>query len=90
MLLSVAQVLFKMLNAGVFNSINGCISTGKEANVYHATTAAGSHLAVKARGGVAMCGARPAGCVSGSHRARLRCHRCTRRPSSCSKTATAT
>jgi RIO kinase 1 len=41
------QVLFKMLNQGVFNAINGCISTGKEANVYHATTAAGSHLAVK-------------------------------------------
>jgi RIO kinase 1 len=40
-------VLFKMLNQGVFTVINGCISTGKEANVYHATTAAGHHLAVK-------------------------------------------
>ena len=44
---SAAQVLFKMLNQGVFNSINGCISTGKEANVYHATTVASGHLAVK-------------------------------------------
>ena len=36
-----------MLNQGVFSSINGCISTGKEANVYHAVTADGNHLAVK-------------------------------------------
>jgi serine/threonine-protein kinase RIO1 len=42
-----AQVLFKMLNQGVFSSINGCISTGKEANVYHAVTSEGNHLAVK-------------------------------------------
>ena len=41
------QVLFKMLNSGVFSAIHGCISTGKEANVYHAVTAQGSHLAVK-------------------------------------------
>lgn len=31
------MVLFKMLNRGVFQDMNGCISTGKEANVYHAT-----------------------------------------------------
>ncbi|KAI5013141.1 hypothetical protein ZWY2020_028095 [Hordeum vulgare] len=31
------MVLFKMLNRGYFNYINGCISTGEEANVYHAT-----------------------------------------------------
>lgn len=42
-------MLFKLLNQGVFNAINGCVSTGKEANVYHATTAEGGHLAVKAR-----------------------------------------
>nr|CAD1839059.1 unnamed protein product [Ananas comosus var. bracteatus] len=41
------MVLFKMLNRGVFNDINGCISTGKEANVYHATKADGQELAVK-------------------------------------------
>jgi len=29
-------LLFKMLNSGVINQINGCVSTGKEANVYHA------------------------------------------------------
>uniref|UniRef100_R7W2Q8 Serine/threonine-protein kinase RIO1 n=1 Tax=Aegilops tauschii TaxID=37682 RepID=R7W2Q8_AEGTA len=41
------MVLFKMLNRGVFNNINGCISTGKEANVYHATKTDGSELAIK-------------------------------------------
>jgi RIO kinase 1 len=41
------MVLFKMLNRGVFQEINGCISTGKEANVYYATTAKGDALAVK-------------------------------------------
>lgn len=41
------MVLFKMLNRGVFNDINGCISTGKEANVYHATKDDGKELAVK-------------------------------------------
>ena len=30
-------ILFKLVNAGWLQSINGCISTGKEANVYHAT-----------------------------------------------------
>ncbi|TVU11313.1 hypothetical protein EJB05_44889 [Eragrostis curvula] len=41
------MVLFKMLNHGVFNNINGCISTGKEANVYHATKTDGQELAIK-------------------------------------------
>ncbi|XP_062199371.1 uncharacterized protein LOC133901853 [Phragmites australis] len=41
------MVLFKMLNRGVFNNINGCISTGKEANVYHATKTDGQELAIK-------------------------------------------
>ncbi|KAL3845476.1 hypothetical protein ACJIZ3_002879 [Penstemon smallii] len=41
------MVLFKMLNRGVFNEINGCISTGKEANVYHATKSDGQELAIK-------------------------------------------
>lgn len=36
------MVLFKMLNRGVFTEINGCVSTGKEANVYHATGGASS------------------------------------------------
>ncbi|KAI7837741.1 hypothetical protein COHA_008463 [Chlorella ohadii] len=40
------MVLFKMLNRGVFSEINGCVSTGKEANVYHAS-GAGSELAIK-------------------------------------------
>ena len=41
------QVLFKMLNSGFLGEIYGCISTGKEANVYHATGAGGADLAVK-------------------------------------------
>eukprot|EP00891_Asterochloris_glomerata_P001973 jgi/Astpho2/1973/Aster-00482 len=41
------MVLFKMLNSGVFSEINGCISTGKEANVYHACTSDGTDLAIK-------------------------------------------
>ncbi|KAG9159752.1 hypothetical protein Leryth_007767 [Lithospermum erythrorhizon] len=41
------MVLFKMLNKGIFNQINGCISTGKEANVYHATRTDGQELAIK-------------------------------------------
>ncbi|KAF3436881.1 hypothetical protein FNV43_RR19634 [Rhamnella rubrinervis] len=41
------MVLFKMLNRGVFHDINGCISTGKEANVYHATKSDGEELAIK-------------------------------------------
>ncbi|XP_026454086.1 serine/threonine-protein kinase rio1-like [Papaver somniferum] len=41
------MVLFKMLNRGIFDDINGCISTGKEANVYHATKEDGQEFAVK-------------------------------------------
>ncbi len=40
-------VLFKLLSRGAIEEINGCISTGKEANVYHATCAGGPDLAVK-------------------------------------------
>jgi RIO kinase 1 len=40
-------VLFKMLNHGLFSTIHGCISTGKEANVYHAVRPDDSDLAVK-------------------------------------------
>ncbi|CAG9462231.1 unnamed protein product [Pedinophyceae sp. YPF-701] len=41
------MILFRWLNKGVFDSIHGCISTGKEANVYQATRAGDSDLAVK-------------------------------------------
>lgn len=40
-------VLFKMLNSGLLSAIHGCISTGKEANVYHALRPDGGGLAVK-------------------------------------------
>eukprot|EP00775_Hariotina_reticulata_P007695 gene7695-7894_t len=41
------MVLFKMLNRGVFSEIYGCVSTGKEANVYHACSPEGADLAIK-------------------------------------------
>ncbi|KAG8442408.1 hypothetical protein GDO86_011264 [Hymenochirus boettgeri] len=41
------MILFKMLTRGVISEINGCISTGKEANVYHASTSTGESRAIK-------------------------------------------
>ncbi|XP_076246654.1 RIO kinase 1 [Calliopsis andreniformis] len=41
------MTLFKLLNQGVIAEINGCISTGKEANVYHATSKTGVEFAIK-------------------------------------------
>ena len=49
------MILFRMLASSFLKEINGCISTGKEANVYYAVAgakcinnvAAGEHLAVK-------------------------------------------
>ncbi|KAI0216348.1 Serine/threonine-protein kinase rio1 [Massospora cicadina] len=40
-------ILFKLLNRNLFYEVNGCISTGKEANVYHARTEDGGQLAIK-------------------------------------------
>lgn len=41
------MILFKMINRGVIHEINGCISTGKEANVYHAFNEEEEHRAIK-------------------------------------------
>eukprot|EP00300_Choanocystis_sp_HF-7_P034595 c47451_g1_i1.p1 GENE.c47451_g1_i1~~c47451_g1_i1.p1 ORF type:complete len:282 (-),score=62.58 c47451_g1_i1:427-1176(-) len=45
------MVLFKLLNQGTLTQLNGCISTGKEANVYHALARPGlfdgAEIAVK-------------------------------------------
>ncbi|XP_061652984.1 serine/threonine-protein kinase RIO1 isoform X1 [Phyllopteryx taeniolatus] len=41
------MILFKLLTRGIISEINGCISTGKEANVYHASTANGESRAIK-------------------------------------------
>jgi RIO kinase 1 len=41
------MILLKMINQGLIYEINGCISTGKEANVYHAMTEDGQHRAIK-------------------------------------------
>nr|XP_033790739.1 serine/threonine-protein kinase RIO1 isoform X2 [Geotrypetes seraphini] len=41
------MILFKMLTRGIISEINGCISTGKEANVYHASTTSGENRAIK-------------------------------------------
>ncbi|XP_015906455.1 serine/threonine-protein kinase RIO1 [Parasteatoda tepidariorum] len=40
-------ILFKMLNKRIMSEIQGCISTGKEANVYYAPTESGLERAVK-------------------------------------------
>jgi len=40
-------ILVKFLNSRFFSEINGCVSTGKEANVYHAMNAQGQEFAVK-------------------------------------------
>lgn len=41
------MILFKLLNRGVISEVNGCISTGKEANVYHASSKCGKQYAIK-------------------------------------------
>ncbi|XP_055320124.1 serine/threonine-protein kinase RIO1 [Sitodiplosis mosellana] len=41
------MILFKLLNRGLITEINGCISTGKEANVYHATSKTDAEYAIK-------------------------------------------
>ena len=40
-------ILQKMLQRQLLKEIHGCISTGKEANVYHAITDSGDHRAIK-------------------------------------------
>lgn len=40
-------ILFKMIGRGLVQEVNGCVSTGKEANVYHASTPEAKHLALK-------------------------------------------
>jgi len=41
------MILFKLLNRGFISEIDGCISTGKEANVYHCTNSEGKSRAIK-------------------------------------------
>ena len=41
------MILLKFLNRNVIEEINGCISTGKEANVYHAVNKHGEDKAIK-------------------------------------------
>ncbi|KAK5643553.1 hypothetical protein RI129_007398 [Pyrocoelia pectoralis] len=41
------MILFKLLSRNMITEINGCISTGKEANVYHATLKNGIDCAIK-------------------------------------------
>lgn len=40
-------ILCKLINKGALYEVNGCISTGKEANVYHATCPDDTHRAIK-------------------------------------------
>ncbi|CEG39983.1 atypical rio rio1 protein kinase [Plasmopara halstedii] len=41
------MILYRMLNHGIVIEINGCLSTGKEANVYHARLQEGRECAIK-------------------------------------------
>ncbi|EDV23063.1 uncharacterized protein TRIADDRAFT_57946 [Trichoplax adhaerens] len=41
------MILFKLLDRNIISSINGCVSTGKEANVYHASVNNGEERAIK-------------------------------------------
>ncbi|KAL6577741.1 hypothetical protein OROMI_010069 [Orobanche minor] len=41
------RMILNKMHRGEYNNINGCISTGKEANVYHATKSDGQELAIK-------------------------------------------
>lgn len=41
------MILLQLINRGQIESINGVISTGKEANVYHAMGEGGTHCAIK-------------------------------------------
>lgn len=41
------MILFRLIQRNIFAQLEGCISTGKEANVYHAITSEGKSLAVK-------------------------------------------
>jgi len=41
------MILFKLLNREFIREVSGCISTGKEANVYHAIGRDGQELAIK-------------------------------------------
>lgn len=41
------MILYRMLNNGTLDEVHGCVSTGKEANVYYATTPSGEHRAIK-------------------------------------------
>ncbi|OAF69460.1 hypothetical protein A3Q56_02774 [Intoshia linei] len=40
-------ILCRLIHKGILELINGCISTGKEANVYHSQTPNGDHCAIK-------------------------------------------
>lgn len=41
------RILSKLINQGHISEIHGCVSTGKEANVYQATTELGEHRVIK-------------------------------------------
>ncbi|KNE96691.1 Atypical/RIO/RIO1 protein kinase [Puccinia striiformis f. sp. tritici PST-78] len=47
-------VLFKMLGRGLVDRIEGCISTGKEANVYHAITLVDPFTAAPSESGISL------------------------------------
>src|SRR4051812_22607702 len=43
----ISRIIYKLINKGELTEVQGCISTGKEANVYYAKGQAGKELAIK-------------------------------------------
>lgn len=41
------MILLKIINRDLVSEVNGCVSAGKEANVYHARTKDGQDRAIK-------------------------------------------
>jgi RIO kinase 1 len=48
------MLLLQMINRNIVSEINGCVSTGKEANVYHAVSIPEDKSEAQANGGVAL------------------------------------
>jgi RIO kinase 1 len=53
-------ILYKMVNSGILSEVNGCVSTGKEANVYYALLGDAAKVASAGGMGSATMGVAPA------------------------------
>lgn len=71
-------ILYKLIKKGDLHAVNGCISTGKEANVYHATGTLSS-IAIRGvdNGGSAVDNDRDAGSNSGTRHVAIKIYKST-------------